>query len=186
MKKLYSLVILFSFLLMSAHAAFVNRNTLYKKAEGVNDTIKKAQPKSLSKITDTRPGNPSAIKSVKINITPYKPSVKAVSTSGSGSQTTTKASSQQPADLKVLSNVKVYPNPVADHINLSYFVNKETNVTIKIMDVLGNELATLLSQRLPAGEQVNSFSIASSFNSGYYFIRLIVGNETVIKRISIL
>lgn len=185
MKKLYSLVILFSFLLMSAHAAFINRNTLSKKSGGVNDTIKKSQPKSISKITDTRPGKPSAIKSVKINITPYKPSVKAVSSSGSGSQTS-KSSNQQSADLKVLSNVKVYPNPVADHINLSYFVNKEANVTIKIMDVLGNELATLFSQRLPAGEQVNSFPIASSFNSGYYFIRLIVGNETVIKRISIL
>lgn len=184
MKKLYSLVILFSFLLMSAHAAFVNRNMLYKRTEGLSDTIKKTQPRSVSKITDTRPGSPSAIKSVKINITPYKPAVKA--TLSNSSPQTTKTNSQQVADVKILSNVKVYPNPVADHINLSYFVNKEANVTIKIMDVLGNELATLFSQRLPAGEQINSFPIASSFNSGYYFIRLIVGNETVIKRISIL
>jgi hypothetical protein len=54
------------------------------------------------------------------------------------------------------------------------------------MDVLGNEISTLLSQRLQAGEQLNSFPIASSLNSGYYFIRVIVGNETIVKRISVL
>ncbi|MEJ6979200.1 T9SS type A sorting domain-containing protein [Pedobacter sp. P351] len=185
MKKLYSLIILFSFLLMSAHAAFVSKNDLFKRVEGIPDSLKKSSPKSISKITDTRPGKPSAVKSVKINIIPFKPSyIRTIPASGNTTQSTKNSASS--ADLKVLSNVKVYPNPVSDHLNLSYFVNKDSNVTIKIMDILGNEITTLLSQRLPAGEQINSFPISSSLNSGYYFIRLIVGNETIIKRISIL
>ncbi|EOR95682.1 hypothetical protein ADIARSV_0995 [Arcticibacter svalbardensis MN12-7] len=96
------------------------------------------------------------------------------------------SSSKAASDFKVLNNVKVYPNPAEDQITISYTLTKESTVTIKIMDVLGNEIATLLSQRLPSGEQNNSFNIASRLNSGYYFIRLLAGNETVIKRISIL
>ncbi|MBC7912595.1 MAG: T9SS type A sorting domain-containing protein [Pyrinomonadaceae bacterium] len=186
MKKLYSLVILFSFLLMSAHAAFVNKTAIFLASEGIIDSIKKAPVKTTSKITDTRPGKPSEIKSdaVKIKITPFRTSyIKTIPLSAVSPQV---KGGSVISDLKVLSNVKVYPNPVADQLNLSYFVTKDSNVTIKIMDVLGNEITTLLSQRLPAGEQINSFPIVSRLNSGYYFIRLIVGNETIIKRISIL
>jgi hypothetical protein len=185
MKKLYSSIILFSFLLMSAHAAFVSENAMFIKEDLTPDSLKKGNPKTVSKITDTRPGKPSEVKSVKINITPFKPSyLKTIPVSNSNAHQTKNMAGA--VDSKVLSNVKVYPNPVSDHLNLSYFVNKDSNVTIKIMDILGNEVATLLSQRLSAGEQINSFPIASSLNSGYYFIRLIVGNETIIKRISVL
>ena len=168
---------------MTAHAAFVTEKVMSVGGE-IADSLRKANSKTISKITDTRPGRPSEVKSVKINLTPFKPSyLKTIPVSNSTHQTKSTASA---ADPKVLSNVKVYPNPVSDHLNLSYFVNKDSNVTIKIMDILGNEVATLLSQRLSAGEQINSFPISSSLNSGYYFIRLIVGNETIIKRISVL
>jgi phosphoribosylcarboxyaminoimidazole (NCAIR) mutase len=46
-------------------------------------------------------------------------------------------------------------------------------------------VSTLLSRKLPAGEQNATFTIGESLNSGLYFIRFIAGNETVIKRISI-
>ena len=172
---------------MTANAAFVNKNTLFMRVDGIIDSAKKAQPKTISKITDTRPGKPSAIKSVKINITPFKPSIRTIPASSSQpAKNIHNNNNNNSSDAKVLSNVKIYPNPVQESLNLSYFVNKDSNVTIKIMDILGNEISTLLSQRLPAGEQINSFPIASSLNSGYYFIRLIVGNETIVKRISVL
>lgn len=170
---------------MSAHAAFVSKNDLFMIVDGSADSLRKNNLKAISKITDTRPGKPSAVKPVKISITPFKQSyVRTIPAASGSSQSAKNAISS--TDLKVLSNVKVYPNPVSDYLNLSYFVNKDSNVTIKIMDILGNEISTLLSQRLPAGEQINSFPISSSLNSGYYFIRLIVGNETIIKRISVL
>lgn len=179
MKKFYSLVILFSFLLMSAHAAFINRGDLLRRVDGIIDTTKKS--KSISKITDKRPGKPSEIKSVKVNITPFKPSMKPVATASPNPKNTTNT------DSKILSNVKVYPNPVEERLNLSYFINKDSNVTIKIMDVLGNEISTLLSQRLPAGEQINTFNITSTLNTGYYFIRILVaGEKPIVKRISVL
>jgi hypothetical protein len=87
---------------------------------------------------------------------------------------------------KTLSNVQVYPNPITDQINLRYSVAKNSNVTIKIMDVLGNDVITLFSQRVDSGEQKVTFNISNKLSSGFYFVRLIVGTESVIKRISIL
>lgn len=88
--------------------------------------------------------------------------------------------------VKTISNVKVYPTPVSDQINVSFKLNKDIQVSIKIMDALGNEVTTLLSQRLTAGEQSHSFSVNGKLNSGYYFIRLMAGSETIIKRIQVL
>jgi len=173
MKKIYQFSILFYFMLLGVNA-FGSHKFYISKADQP-DSVKRAQQKSSSKITDTRPNRPSK-GDVKVNITPFKPLGRAATTS----------SSKSSADFKVLNNVKVYPNPAEDQITISYSLTKETNVTIKIMDVLGNEIATLLSQRLPSGDQNNNFNIASRLNSGYYFIRLIAGNETIIKRISIL
>src|ERR1700712_4322899 len=58
------------------------------------------------------------------------------------------------ADDKLLSNVEVYPNPITDQINLKYIVSRNSNVTIKMVDVLGNDVMTLFSQRVEPGEQV--------------------------------
>ena len=87
---------------------------------------------------------------------------------------------------KLISRVKVFPNPVSDQVNLSFKLSKDNTVNIKLMDALGNEVMTLLSQRLVAGEQAHSFSIENKLSSGYYFIRLAAGSETVIKRVSVL
>lgn len=99
--------------------------------------------------------------------------------------TSSKSSSSSPDD-KLLSNVRVYPNPVTDQINLKYFISKNSNVNIKIMDVLGNEVVTLFSQRVDPGEKVFVYNLNNKLNSGFYFVRVVAGTESVIKRISIL
>ena len=55
-------------------------------------------------------------------------------------------------DDKLLNNVQVYPNPVTDEINLKYDLSRSSNVNIKILDVLGNDIITLYSAngRAPA------------------------------------
>ena len=90
-------------------------------------------------------------------------------------------------DSKTLSNVSVFPNPVTnDQINLKYTITRNTNVTIKVMDVLGNNVLTLLSQRMEPGEQKFTYTLNKQLTSGFYFVRVVVGTESVIKRISIL
>lgn len=85
-----------------------------------------------------------------------------------------------------LDNVKIYPNPVTDQLNLTYNLKKESNVNIKLLDVLGNEIMVLLSKKVPAGEQTNTFYLDSKLSSGFYFVRVTVDSESMIKRISVL
>ncbi len=87
---------------------------------------------------------------------------------------------------KLLTDVSIYPNPITDKINLTYNVKKNTNVSIKIMDILGNDVLTLMAQRVEAGEQKNSFQLSNRLSPGFYFVRIIVGTEPFIKRISVL
>jgi hypothetical protein len=98
---------------------------------------------------------------------------------------TTKVSVYKPDD-KLLNNVQVYPNPVTDQISLKYELSRNSNVTIKIMDVLGNDIITLFSQRIEPGEKVFNYSLNSKLNRGPYFVRIVAGTESVIKRIWVL
>lgn len=87
---------------------------------------------------------------------------------------------------KILTVLKVYPNPVDDQINVSLKLERETNLSIKVMDLLGNEVITLMNERSPSGEITKSFTIPNRLNSGIYFLRIVAGAETSVKRISVL
>ncbi|MDB5136084.1 MAG: type sorting protein [Mucilaginibacter sp.] len=89
-------------------------------------------------------------------------------------------------DDKLLNDVQVYPNPITDQINVKYSLSRNAIVTVKIMDVLGNDVVTLLSQRIEAGEQSFSYPLNNKLARGFYFIRVVAGTESVIKRISVL
>ncbi len=90
------------------------------------------------------------------------------------------------ANDKLLSSVKVFPNPIVDQISLSYRLDKQSSVAIKVMDALGNEVMTLLNQELDAGPQSHVFETNNKLTNGFYFIRVSAGSETVVKRISVL
>jgi hypothetical protein len=98
---------------------------------------------------------------------------------------TTKVSVYKPDD-KLLNNVQVYPNPVTDQINLKYDLSRNSNVTIKILDVLGNDIITPFSQRVEPGEKTFNYFLNGKLTRGFYFVRIVAGTESVIKRISVL
>lgn len=160
---LFLLTVSFTLLKTEVHA--------YTSSAGSDSTTNKQQQETKkSRITDS--------KSYKVNdlhfgFKPFSPV--------SGMQKMVSAEND-----KLLSNVKVFPTQISDQVNLSFKLNKDSNVSIKIMDALGNEVTTLLSQRLSAGEQNSSFNVGSKLNQGFYFIRVVAGTETIVKRIEVL
>ena len=90
------------------------------------------------------------------------------------------------ADDKLLNDVQVFPNPITDEINLKYSLSRNANVTIKVMDVLGNDVITLLAQRVNQGDQNYTYPLNNQLPRGFYFVRIVAGTESVIKRISVL
>jgi hypothetical protein len=58
-------------------------------------------------------------------------------------------------------------------------------VTLKIYDVLGNEVSTLVNEQKPAGSYELQFD-ASSLTSGVYFYQLKSGNLVITKKMVLL
>ncbi|WP_243718115.1 T9SS type A sorting domain-containing protein [Pedobacter changchengzhani] len=126
---------------------------------------------------------------IKANIQPYKPLFSTLGGSNifgvfPGTKTSN-ANTNTPKD-KLLTIVKIYPNPVDDQLNIILSLSRDTPVAIKIIDLLGNEVVTLSNERLNAGEQTKTFTIPSRLTAGIYFLRVIAGSESQVKRISVL
>jgi hypothetical protein len=64
-----------------------------------------------------------------------------------------------------------YPNPFNPSTNISFQVPKNSFVTLKVYDILGREIATLVSKKLNAGEYEIPFS-NNQLTSGVYFYRI--------------
>ncbi|PRD47226.1 T9SS type A sorting domain-containing protein [Sphingobacterium haloxyli] len=86
---------------------------------------------------------------------------------------------------KLINNVKVFYNPVAEQITLNFTLSEQNTVVIKVMDALGNEVLNLMNGRLDAGLQSLSFDTDGKLTTGFYFVRVTSGSETVVKRISV-
>lgn len=87
---------------------------------------------------------------------------------------------------KILTVLKVYPNPVIEQINISLRLERNAVMSIKIIDLLGNEVITLLNEKTSAGEHTKTYLIPDRLNAGIYFLRIVAGGEPVVKRISVL
>jgi len=74
-----------------------------------------------------------------------------------------------------------YPNPFNPSTTISYSLSKQSNVELSIFNLLGEEIATLVSSDQHAGNYSYKWD-ASRFSSGIYFASLRAGASRQIKR----
>jgi len=74
-----------------------------------------------------------------------------------------------------------YPNPFNPTTTIEYSIPKDANVSIKIYDVLGKEVATLVNEQRSAGTYIINWN-ASNFSSGLYFYRITAGEFADTKK----
>jgi len=70
-----------------------------------------------------------------------------------------------------------FPNPFNPTTNIKYQIPEISFVTLKIYDVLGNEIANLVSEEKRIGNYEIEFN-ASKLPSGVYFYRLQAGSPS--------
>jgi mannose/cellobiose epimerase-like protein (N-acyl-D-glucosamine 2-epimerase family) len=75
-----------------------------------------------------------------------------------------------------------YPNPFNPTTTIAYALPKASNVSLKIYDVLGREVATLVNERKAAGSYAVPFN-AAGLSSGTYFYRLQAGEFSQTKKL---
>jgi len=78
-----------------------------------------------------------------------------------------------------------YPNPFNPSTAIRYSIAKTSQVTLKVYDVLGKEVAVLVNGEKQPGLYEANFD-ASKFASGLYIYKLTAGNFTSIKKMLLL
>jgi photosystem II stability/assembly factor-like uncharacterized protein len=78
-----------------------------------------------------------------------------------------------------------YPNPFNPKTNFGFRIADFGFVTLKIYDVLGNEIATVINEEKPAGEYEIKFD-GSNLPSGIYFYQLQAGSFVGTKKMLLL
>ncbi len=92
-----------------------------------------------------------------------------------------------PAEFKLNQN---YPNPFNPTTKIEYQIPKSGHVLLKVYDLLGKEVATLVDEFKQAGKYHSQFSIQklygdwaqSQLSSGVYFYRIVSGNYSSVGK----
>ena len=78
-----------------------------------------------------------------------------------------------------------YPNPFNPTTTIEYAIPKASFVVLKIYDIIGEEVASLVNEQKPGGNYSVKFD-ASNLSSGIYFYRITSGNFMATKKLILL
>ena len=68
-------------------------------------------------------------------------------------------------------NIQTYPNPTSGISHFAFYISQYQWVSLKIYDLLGREVATVLDEMMPAGEHVVRYDM-TGLPAGVYFVEL--------------
>ncbi|MBL1154704.1 MAG: T9SS type A sorting domain-containing protein [Ignavibacteriota bacterium] len=103
---------------------------------------------------------------------------KSVPISGEGSPSAVEYEEILPKEFSLSQN---YPNPFNPNTSIQYVIGSRQFVTLKVYDVLGNEVARLVNEDRSAGSYKINFD-ASNLSSGIYFYQLKTGKFIETKK----
>ncbi len=86
-----------------------------------------------------------------------------------------------PAEYSLSQN---YPNPFNPVTTINYSIPKSGFVSLKVFDLLGKEVATLVNGNAPAGNYSVEFH-SGNLASGLYFYKMNSGNFSETKKLII-
>lgn len=87
-----------------------------------------------------------------------------------------------PAEFSLAQN---YPNPFNPSTVINYQLAAKSSVTLKVYDVMGNEVASLVNENQDAGSYSVKFN-ASGLASGIYFYQLTAGEFTAVRKLNLM
>lgn len=100
-----------------------------------------------------------------------------------GSQITgTKEANNLPHKYLLLQN---YPNPFNPGTNISFALEKSSNVMLTVYNILGQQVATVVNGFMKAGNYTYRFD-AGKLASGVYFYRIEAGEFVSVKKMILL
>lgn len=86
---------------------------------------------------------------------------------------------QTPSTFALKQN---YPNPFNPATTIEFSIPNAGFVSLRVFDVLGKEIATIVNEELAAGNFQRTFS-AENLSSGVYYYKLTTGNFSSVKKL---
>ncbi len=90
-----------------------------------------------------------------------------------------------PPILEAFELTQNYPNPFNPSTKIKYSVPQSSNVDIKVFDILGNEIETLVDEEKPVGTYEITW-YAEQLPSGVYFYQIRAGDFVETKKMLLL
>ena len=85
---------------------------------------------------------------------------------------------------KEVSDFFNYPNPAVTHTTIAYTLSAKANVSLKVIDLAGKQLAVLVKQEQAAGKQEYYWELAKhNISPGMYILILQVDNKILSRKI---
>ncbi len=84
---------------------------------------------------------------------------------------------------KVFALHQNYPNPFNPATTIEFTLDDNAFVTLKIYDMLGREVATLVDGERKSGVLYKKYFNASNLSSGIYIYRLQTDKKTLVKKL---
>lgn len=95
---------------------------------------------------------------------------------------TSVAQATMPQEFQLAQN---YPNPFNPTTNIGFSIQASGVVTLKVFDLLGREVTTLVSEPMQPGSYSVEFD-ARGLASGMYFYRLTAGGKSMTKKLTVM
>ena len=93
-----------------------------------------------------------------------------------------------PAEINNIDDFELsqnYPNPFNPSTVITYYLPQKSFVTLKVFNLLGNEITTLVNEDKPGGSHKIEFDVTelpTELSNGIYFYRLNAGDYTETKK----
>ena len=93
------------------------------------------------------------------------------------------SNSKVPIEYSLSQN---YPNPFNPSTTIEYSIPERTNVKLTVINIVGEEVTTLVNRTMDAGNYSVEFSAKGGLPSGVYFYSLQAGNFMTSKKMVLL
>jgi Zn-dependent metalloprotease len=84
-----------------------------------------------------------------------------------------------------ISALTIYPNPASSLVNVEWYQNKQENISIQIVDQLGQEVYSENAASIKTGIHSVNISV-NQFADGVYFLKMQGDNSGIVKKITIM
>lgn len=86
-------------------------------------------------------------------------------------------------EVEAVQNVQLFPNPAADATQLNISLSATQQVSIKLYDIAGKQVADILNDRLTEGDHSIAINNLSSYAKGIYTVSVTAGNSRINQKL---